>query len=50
MFSKFDIILQPRWYNWNIVESGVKHHNPTHPPLFCIVINKSDEVDRIRRL
>ena len=19
-------------YNWNIVESGIKHHNPTPPP------------------
>jgi hypothetical protein len=23
-----DIIIRPPQYNWNIVESGVKHHNP----------------------
>ena len=24
----------PPWYNWNIVESGVNHHNqPTYPPI-----------------
>ena len=26
----------PPWYNWNIVESGVKHHNPN--PLFWHIL------------
>ena len=29
----------PPWYNWNIVESGVKHHNPIY---FSIVWNPGD--------
>ena len=28
----------PPWYNWNIVESGVKHHNPNHL-FFCLKWN-----------
>ena len=24
------VVFPPPRYNWNIVESGVKHHNPTH--------------------
>ena len=24
----------PPWYHWNIVESGVKHHNPKPSPYF----------------
>jgi hypothetical protein len=29
----------PPWYNLNIVESGVKHHNPSpyHTPLISII-------------
>jgi hypothetical protein len=28
--------LIPPWYNWHIVESGVKHHNPNHDWLIHI--------------
>jgi hypothetical protein len=28
----------PPLYNWNIVESGIKHHKPTKPTLFLSVL------------
>ena len=35
-FSKCsDFLLQYNWpprYNWNIVDSGIKHHNPNYKP------------------
>jgi hypothetical protein len=34
----FNTIFLKSRYNWNIVESGVKHHNPTLSLLFCIFI------------
>ena len=46
-FSKCsDFLLQYNWpprYNWNIVESGVKHHNPIYKP--WITRNKKYDKD-----
>jgi hypothetical protein len=38
------IFTSPR-YNWNIVERGVKHHNPNPDPLI-FTHNKSDNAHR----
>ena len=27
---------QNLWYRWNIVESGIKHHNPTQPKYIVV--------------
>ena len=35
------IINWPTRYNWNIVEGGVKHHNPNPNPLVICVVNQS---------
>ena len=37
--SHWSTFISPR-YNWNIVESGVKHHKPTNQPTF--VYNRRD--------
>jgi hypothetical protein len=47
VFSMYSCLLhlynwQPR-YNWNIVESGVKHHY-SYPPL-CLLVRKNMEVN-----
>jgi hypothetical protein len=40
VFSRYSGFLHQEnwspWYNWNIVESGVKHHKPSNQPHFRI--------------
>ena len=35
--NKHDNLVPPR-YNWNIVENGVKHHNPTLPYFIVVIL------------
>jgi len=44
-FSRYSGFLHqwnwPPWYNWNIAESGARHHNPNHNPSKSIIfLNK----------